>query len=286
MIYVYALLAAVAFGAGDFLGGLGARRSDWSRVALAAQIVGLIPLLCFALVVGGNVSAADAGWSIAAGMGSGLGVCLLYRALAAGQMGVVAPVTALCAIMLPSLVSLVTEHAPTRWAMAGIVTSVPALALISRESPDLHAIQGVASSGTKSFGIAMIAGIGIAALYICLKQTTPQAGLWPAVMARVVAAWLCCGYIAWFRRGKNSSRASSFPIRLALSAGMLDGIASAFLLVAIRNGNLATAATLTSLYPAATILLAWIFLKERMNTIQKIGLCLAAFSTAAIVHAQ
>jgi uncharacterized membrane protein len=284
MIYVYALLAALAFGAGDFLGGLGARRSDWSRVAPVAQTVGLVPLLCFAFAVGGSVSAADTGWSIAAGIGAGLGVCLLYRALAEGQMGVVAPVTALCAIMLPSLLSLATEHAPTRLAMAGIAMSVPALALISCESPDLRAFRGIASGGAKPLSIAVIAGMGIAALYICLKQTAPQAGLWPAVLARVVAASLCCGYVVLFRHGKNASGIPKFPMRLALSAGALDGIASAFLLAAIRNGNLATMATLTSLYPAATILLAWIFLKERMNTLQKAGLCLAAFSTVAIVH--
>lgn len=284
MSYFCALLAALTFGAGDFLGGLAARREHWARVTQIAQAAGLIPLILATIVFGGRISLFDAAWSATAGVGFGIGVCLLYRALAAGQMGVVAPITALCAIMLPSLFAVATGHAPTAMAMLGIAASLPALVMISLDSSSASPTPGDSSTGSKPIGIAIIAGIGIAVFYICLKQTSLEGGLWPALVARVVSTLLCSAYVGVLQHAGKPFGVQKASPRLALAAGVLDGIANAFLLSAVRTGDLPTVATLSSLYPATTIVLAWVFLKERMNKLQTLGLCLAAFAAAAIVQ--
>jgi uncharacterized membrane protein len=286
MTYLLALLAAAAFGAADFLGGMGARAGDWARVALIAQTVGLVPVVSLALTSAGGISADDVLWSAAAGIGSGIGVCLLYRALATGQMGVVAPVTALCAIVLPALVSVASGHSPAVIATLGIVASLPALLLISWDSPNVALNAPATYVRGSQIGVAIIAGIGFAALYVCLKQTTPEGGLWPAAIARGVSALLTIIYVTLFQRWQNSSRFPRHALHLALAAGVLDGIANVLLLTAVRSGNLAIVAALTSLYPAPTIILAWLLLRERMNKVQKFGLCLAAFAAAAMAQSQ
>ena len=285
MTYVFALTAAFAYGAGDFLGGIGARKGSWILIALIAQLAGVAPLLLVALYRGGDISAHDFVWSLGAGLGSGLGVSLLYRALAMGQMAVVAPITALCAIVLPCLASIALGHVPSAIALLGIAVAIPALLLISVETPAEGADVVTAPVRKDAIVIALIAGMGLAAVYICLKQTGPQSGLWPAFWSRATASGVVLLYLVangFWKGGLLLDRKAGL---LAAGAGILDGTANFLLLLAVQQGDLAAVATLTSLYPAATILLAALFLKERISGKQKIGLILAAFSASAIAGA-
>lgn len=284
MTHLYALLAAVAFGAGDFLGGLAARKEHWARITQIAQAAGLVPLVLVTVFLGGRISPPEIAWSSAAGVGFGIGVSLLYRALVAGQMGVVAPVTALCAIVLPSLFAVATGHVPTASTTLGIAASLPALAMISLDASSLRSVAVGRSGASKPIGIAIMAGIGLAAFYICLKQTSPESGSSPALVARIVSTAFCSACVGLFGNARRQSGLDRSSLHLALAAGVLDGIANAFLLAAFRMGDLPVVATLTSLYPAATIVLAWIVLKERTNRIQTIGLCLATFAAVAIAQ--
>lgn len=286
MSYVYALLSAAAFGAGDFLGGLAARAAHWARVALVAQAAAFVALVVMALAHGGEASSSDLAWGAVAGLGSGVGVSLLYRALAAGQMGMVAPITALCAIVLPAVFSAFTDRVPGVIAILGIVLSLPALALISGEF-GAAAPPGKGSPGRGRGGaiaIALAAGVGIAAVYVCLKQATPESGLWPVVVTRAVSTLLCAAYVAKTGPRPAQAHRDSRATLLSVGAGVVDGAANALFVLAIQGSDLAVVATLTSLYPAATIVLAWMVLGERLARVQRIGLCLAAIAVAAIAH--
>jgi uncharacterized membrane protein len=278
--YVFALLAALAYGGGDFLGGFGARKCAWPVVAMIAQAAGLVPLSLLAVTFGGDMAVRDFGWCLVAGFGAGVAVCLLYKSLADGKMSVIAPITALCAIVLPSLVAAMTGPLPSGLACAGIVAAGPALLLISHD-PTGPALSGISGS---SIGIAMLAGVGIAVEYIAFKHCSPAAQLWPALVSRMIAAGLCLTYTIANRRAVAFSTPASALV-IMLAAGVLDGSANALLLVALHHGELATVATLTSLYPAVTIILAGLLLHERTNRWQKLGLVLAGAATVVITQA-
>ena len=63
---------------------------------------------------------------------------------------------------------------------------------------------------------------------------------------------------------------------LAVACGVVDAVANVFLLLALRGGgDLAVVSALTALYPAGTVLLAALVLRERIATVQWIGLVLA-----------
>lgn len=281
MTYVLAILAAAAYGAGDFLGGIGARKGNWVAVALLAQVAGLAPLVPAVLLLGGRADVADLAWSIGAGVGSGIGVSMLYRALAAGRMAVVAPVTALCAIVIPVMAGIAMGSVPPPVALLGMATAIPALWLISRERRGTGPHRRPAVDAG-ALTIAVVAGAGLAAVYICLKQTGPESGFWPVLWARTASAALVLAYIAALHPLADALDLKGISTRLAVGAGLLDGSANLLLLLALQEGSLAAVATLASLYPAATILLAGLFLKERVSGRQSVGLALSALAAAAI----
>ncbi|MDT0510188.1 EamA family transporter [Novosphingobium sp. MMS21-SN21R] len=279
MAWIFGLLAALAFGGGDFLGGLSARRTTWGQVALMSQLSGLLPLTAMAFVQGGSVDQHAFGWSLGAGVGEAAGICLLYKALAEGQMAVVAPVTALLAIALPVLVTMATGPMPGLLALAGIAAAVPALILISRE-PSARELGPIVS---KSLLGAVAAGFGVAMFMICLSQAA-SGGVMPALIARGTCAGTTAAVLAASGAFAGQGRLRGWTLVGTFMAGVWDATATICLLAAMRLGSLANAATLASLYPAVTIILAAIVLRERLSPSQHCGLAMAGLAVMAITQ--
>jgi drug/metabolite transporter (DMT)-like permease len=133
MAAILALSAAVAYGVGDFLGGVAARRVPPTAVVLWSHIVGLGMLVTLAPLVGGEVTPRALAVGAGAGVLGGAGVALFYRGLAVGAMSVVAPVAALLSAAVPVVVGLATGERPSTAALAGIALALGAVVLISRE---------------------------------------------------------------------------------------------------------------------------------------------------------
>src|SRR6266850_5607587 len=113
MAYLLALGSALLYGAGDFTGGLASRRAGTIPVVFLSQLSGLLALaLLLPMLPAASPSRADLLWGAAAGLTGGIGVALLYRALAIGIMAVVAPTTAVCAVAIPVLVSVLLGERP------------------------------------------------------------------------------------------------------------------------------------------------------------------------------
>src|SRR6185503_11095629 len=107
MFIVLALLSAVCYGAADFLGGVTAKRASTLAVVVVSQLAGLLILLAICpLLPAADPTRTDFLWGALAGVSGGGGVALLYRALAIGVMAVVAPTTAVCAVVIPVFVSV------------------------------------------------------------------------------------------------------------------------------------------------------------------------------------
>ncbi len=273
MAVLFALLAAAAYGVSDFVGGLASRRIPAITVLLASYPIGAVLMAAMLPLYGGPISAATLAWSVAGG-GAGLaGVALLYTALGQAPMNVISPVTAVMSAMVPVFGGVLQGERPHALAWLGIALGLVAVVLISRQPAD----QPHGRVGWRPLVMAVLAGVGFGAYFICLARTDPDSGLWPVVLSRLVSAALVLPLAA---AGAGFVRLPRPALGLATVAGVLDAAANLAFLLASRHGLLSLSGVITALYPAGTVLLAVLILKERTGGIQRIGLGVA---TAAVV---
>ncbi|MBC5799426.1 MAG: DMT family transporter [Candidatus Eremiobacteraeota bacterium] len=268
-----ALAAALVYGAADFFGGLASRRTPAAAVVVLSQIAGIAVLALAWLALPGHFYASDIMFGVLAGVAGGVAIAALYAALAVGRMGVVSPITAVVGASVPVIVGLSSGERPTVAAMAGLAAALVAVTLVS------------AGAGLRRFsfaergvGLALLSGLGIGALYVFLARGHPDAGLARLAVTRIVSMALLSSYVLMRR---ESLRPAPDSVRLILLAGALDMSANILYVIATRFGLLAIVAVITSLYPASTVFLARIVLRERLTATQWIGVVFAAWRRRA-----
>jgi drug/metabolite transporter (DMT)-like permease len=275
---VLALLAATLYGSADFLGGLASRRSSVLPVMIFSQLAGLVTLLLvLPLVPAAAATHSDFAWGAVAGVALGIGLMLLYQGLASGKMSVVAPVTAVLAVVVSAAVGAVLGDRLSVSAFAGVALALAAIILISQNGAAGRSTEP--RSNTRGLITALSAGVFIGVFFVALKQSSSASGLLPLLSARLAAIFVLAAIAlsrwAPLRVGRDA-------VWLILLGGALDMFANVLYLLAARRGMLIVAATLTSLYPASTILLARLILGERLQGIQIAGLSCAAFGVVLI----
>jgi drug/metabolite transporter (DMT)-like permease len=284
MAYLLAIGSAVLYGAADFTGGLTTRRAGTIPVVLISQGAGLVLLaLMLPLLPQSSASAADLLWGAAAGLSGGVGVALLYRALATGVMAVVAPTTAVCAVAIPVVVSMLLGERPLPLALAGIALGIVSIVLVSQhQAPaQLDPQQGITRTRHTGIGMALASGVAIGFFFLTLAQTGSEAGMWPLLISRLVSVALF-GTVAI--AGGHSIRLPVRTLGLAIVCGAVDMLANALYLLAAREAPLSLVVTLSSLYPASTVVLARIVLGERLNQRQLTGVACALAAVVLIVR--
>jgi len=269
-----ALAAALVYGAADFLGGLASRRTPAAAVVILSQIAGIVVLALAWLVLPGHFYASDILFGVLAGAAGGIAIAALYAALAVGRMGVVSPITAVIGASVPVIVGLSTGERPTATALAGLMAALIAVTLVSAGG-DLRRF----SFAERGVGLALLSGLGIGALYVFLARGHSDAGLARLAVARSVSVVFLGAYVLARR---ESLRPAPGSLRLILLAGAFDMSANVLYVLATRYGLLAIVAVITSLYPASTVFLARIVLRERLTRVQWIGLAFAAGGVALI----
>ena len=270
---LFALLAAAAYGVSDFVGGLASRRIPAISVLLVSYPVGALLMAAMLPLYGGPVSTGTLAWSVAGGAAGLAGVALLYTALGQAPMNVISPVTAVMSALVPVLAGVLQGERPHLLAWLGIILGLLAVVLISLQPAD-HPHGPV---GWRPLAMAVLAGVGFGAYFICLARSDHDSGIWPVVLSRLVSAVLVLPLAA---AGAGFVRIPRPMLGLAAVAGVLDAGANLGFLLASRHGLLSLSAVITALYPAGTVLLAVLVLKETTGRIQRIGLGVA---TAAVV---
>jgi len=280
-VFVALALASAAFyGAADFLGGLASKRADSVVVTFVAQAAGLVLLaLLLPVLPSSSPVRSDYVWGVAAGVAGSAGVALLYRALAIGTMSIVAPITAVCAAAVPVLVALALGEQPGILAGMGIVLTAVAITLLSQGQSSATPARGQRWA-TTSIGMALISGVAVGLFFLCLAQTSDDAGMWPLIVGRSVSVPLF-GLMA--ARKPQSVRLELRVATTAAGCGTVDMLANALYLIATRYGPLSLVATLASLYPASTVLLARLTLGERLSGSQALGVVCALVAVVLIV---
>jgi drug/metabolite transporter (DMT)-like permease len=283
MFVVFALLSAACYGAADFLGGVTAKRASTLAVVFVSQLAGLLILLAILpLLPPAAPARTDFLWGALAGVSGGGGVALLYRALALGVMSVVAPTTAVCAVIIPVLVSVALGERLAATTFGGIALAIIAIVLVS-QSGAVEADSGSEADQrrTKAFVLAVLSGVVIGFFFVALAQTSSRAGLWPLVAARAASVSLFA-MMAFF--AARSLRIPNAILITVVAGGALDMLANLLYLVASRSGPLSVVVTLASLYPASTVLLARLILHERLSARQWVGVACALVAVAVIVQ--
>ena len=278
MPVVLAIFGALSYGAGDFLGGIATKRIRESLGVVAVSSgVGVVIVFLLLPFTSGEATVADMAWGAAAGVAGGIGVTVFYRALAAGVMSIVAPVTAVTSAVIPVAAGLAFGERPGAVALAGVGLAIVAVALLSHETAG--AKERAHASLRAVLPAALLAGVGFGAFFILLDRTGDGAGLWPLLASRSTTLLLTAGI------GVAAHRSLAIPVgsrAAVLGTGVLDMAANVLFLVATREGLLALVAVVVSLYPASTIALAQLVLGERFERHQLVGVAAAAVAVALI----
>ncbi len=272
MVVVLSLVAAVAYGLSDFVGGLVSRRTSAWAVAFTGNAAAFAGAVVLALLVDGSPTRTDLLWGALAGVGTGAGGAFLYRGLAAGRMGVVAPISAVGAALLPVCVGVATGERPALLVWLGIAAAVPGIWLVSREP---------GGSGDLAAGIldGVLAGLGFGLLFAAMGQVPEEAGFAPLALSQAVAM-VCVALTAAALGGRwlPHERSQAWGV----VAGLLATAAVVAFLLATQTGLLTVASVVTSLYPAITIALAAAVLRERIHASQGIGLLLCGVAVGLV----
>jgi drug/metabolite transporter (DMT)-like permease len=265
----YSLAAVLAWGTSDFLGGYASRRAN---VFVFTAIVNVGGLLLMAALLGAThpapPSVRSALWVLAGGISGGASLAIFYRALSSGRMGLAAPVAAVLSAAIPTLFSMITEGLPGPIRSLGFVLAVVGLWLITR-SEDGSTPEGIE--------LAILAGLGFAGFYLCIRQGGDASVIWIASLTRfggLLATAVIVLALRTFGKIKLRDLAATV-VPWAVAAGCIDSLGTILFVRASQSGRLDEAVVLSSLYPAITVLLARLFLKEHFTPWKLAGIVAA-----------
>jgi drug/metabolite transporter (DMT)-like permease len=271
---LFGLSSALAWGAADFCGGLASRKAKAYQAVLFGEAAGLVLLLVAALFFGEPPLSWSA-WlmcTIAGAMGV-LGLLLFFQSLTKGQMTIAAPVSALTATILPVIVGSLLEKFPGGLTFAGFVLALVSIWFISQ--PD---------GGPKSLrvrladlALPLIAGATFGVYLVLIEQGSQDHLLWPLIASRTAGTLTMLLYTLIGRK-QFLPQGKAWPF--IFLNGLLDITGNGLYILAGQAGRMDVAAVLASLYPASTVLLASLFLHERLSRLQLAGILTAL---AAIV---
>jgi drug/metabolite transporter (DMT)-like permease len=247
------------------------------RVVLVSYPVAMVLLGVSAAIVGGPVSHGAVVWGLLGGISQALGVLWLYAALGAGPISVVSPLAAMLTAAVPVGIGVVLGERPATMAAIGIVVAMVAVVLISRRGTDKHDTSHRFTPAVAWLTVG--SGVAFGLNFALIHQAPVDSRLWPLLFSRMAATALVVAVAAVSR---NLRLPSGLPLRLALTAALLETCANVAMLLALHASLLSLASVLISLYPAATVVLAVAVLRERLTRWQAVGMVLAAVSVAMI----
>jgi uncharacterized membrane protein len=271
--FVYGLCAAITWGAGDFSGGFATRRSNVLLVVLWSQLIGAAALLVLAVEMAADMpQLVHLFYGGVAGIFGVFGLAALYRGLALGRMGIVAPISAMTAAVIPIAIAAYSEGLPSSLQLMGFGLALLAIWALSHS-------RGTTKILSHELVHAVASGLGFGMFFVLIDQVSSQAILWPLVAARGTS--ITCLLLLVLTRGEFHVPEKN-QLGLMALVGLFDAAGNTFFALATRMGRLDISVVLSSLYPAATVVLAWLILKERLTSTQWTGLAITAVSLALI----
>ncbi len=288
MSFILAVLSAGLYGIADFAGGFATRRDSVFPVIGLSQITGaLLALAAVPLLGGGSPSVSDLLLGGGAGIFGSMGLFFLYKGLAETSAAVVSPTSAIVGALVPVSMGLVLGEVPSLPVCVGCAVCLPAIVLLTweRRDPDAGPGETTAGEGARSAAgvtvrsharralfLGILSGIGFGIFFVFVSRTNADAGIWPLISARAASVAVILA-IAGIRRERIILPPSRIP--LVILTGLFDMGANIAFLLAVRSGMLILVSVVTGLYPAPTVLLARVILKQRMGVLRIVGFAFA-----------
>ena len=275
MTALLALSAALIIGAVDFGGGLASRQVSPVRVTAWIYVAGFAVLLVLVWFVDAPlVTTTDSVAGVVIGTSGALSFVVFYFALTLGPISLLAPLTAIIGVIVPTIVGLTRGESLGPVQIGGIALALIAMALVAQD----RASAGAEASATwAGIVLATIAGLGFSVFFLALAETSVEAGLWPLVIGRSVAVPMLI-VLAFAVTGGLAIPAGA--VRKIVAASGAAGVVSSILILwAYQRGPISLVAALGAFYPFSTVALARIVLDERLRRVQWIGV---AFALAAM----
>jgi drug/metabolite transporter (DMT)-like permease len=280
---VIGLVSALVFGSADFLGGLASRRMSAVLTTAIVALAGFVVLLLGLPLFGGTWSVQAVLLGAASGIAGAIAIGLLYACLAVGPMSILSPLTAVVSAIVPLVFGLVGGERLGTIGYLALGLAVVAIVMVGFV-PEKGAVRPTVRAVLMAVG----SGAAIGTFLIIIDAAPDDSGLIPLVVNRVVNAAIMFTIVAIMvivARRRSSGPAHGVwrdGLRLAIACGVLDAIANVGLLIGVRTGDLSVMAVLVALYPAGTIILAAVVLRERIAPVQYAGLVLAIVAGAML----
>ena len=317
LIVLLALAAALLYGVADFMGGVAARRIPVVIASTINYAVATLVLIVAVLAVGGVWSTTAIVGGVVAGVLAAVAFLTFYAALAAGPISLMTPLIALLSSAVPVVVALVLGDRLQPIAWIAIAVAIVGSMLIGIERRD-----GARAVKRRTLVFAVISGLGFGFATVALDSAPADAGMVPVFLDTTVGFVLLVALVGLARitpalqrvvgvldahvptdlvphlaaaQAPGAARLAPDGIEaveavearrrarvLAAGAGLLIGGANVLLMIALHAGSVAVVAVLVNLYPVATVLLAWIVLRERVNAVQGTGIVLAVAASVML----
>lgn len=299
---LFGLSGALVYGAADFIGGIASKRISAMRVTALGAVSGLAILWLMFPFLGGRWSLEALALGAITGVTGAAAIALLYACLAIGPMSILSPLTAVISAIVPLTAGLIRGERLETFGYVAIWMALVAVVLVGFV-PDRRAVR----PSVKALLMAIGAGVLIGVFLIVIDMTPEDSGLVPLIANRTTSATILFTTLGVFallaarRRSRSAALVASGArpaigdpappslwrpgLALGLASGVADATANVLILLGLREGELSIMAVLTAMYPAGTIILAAIVLKERITPTQLVGLVLAITAAALLALA-
>ena len=265
-----ALGSSVAWGTSDFLAGTRTRRMGVLSVLVLSQATsaGIVVVLTAATVAPAPAME-HLLFAALAGLTDGLMLFCLYRAMAVGNMSLVAPLAG-CGAIVPLAATLAGGDALTLLQLSGVVVALCGTVIAARETAPGPAATALIAGAGLALAASLFDGVSI----LAMDAAVDGGATWAVLVDRLAALALLAGAAA---HGRATVRGSRRDVRAVVAIGVLDVIAQLLFAVALTRGHVGVVAALGTLYPVTTVLLAGTLLREYPDRIQRVGVgaCLA-----------
>ena len=267
-----ALGASATWGLADFFGPLKGRSLGPLRVLVWAQLGGLTAIALIVAIRGDGPADDAALLAVPAAVSGTLGLYAYYQGMRVGAMSIVAPIAGVSAIV-PVAVGLASGDRPSPWQGAGIACALTGVFLASREPgrTERRLAAGV--------GLALFAALGFGCYFPPMHAAGEADFWWAALLFRITSTSVILT-AALIRRPPLVVRGFDLPLIMLVGVGDMTG--NLLFAAASAQGLVSIVSVLASLYPIVTVLLARMFLSERVARSQEVGVLVTLTGVALI----
>lgn len=275
-------LAALCLGTLDFAAGKVSRSIGSIRVGAAVTLFGLVlitlSLMAFSEVP--NLARGDIYWPLIAGVGIALATLWLFAAIASGPVSLAVPV----AMSYPATIvvlSAIAGHTPTPLQFLFIAIALAGAFLVAWAEPEAPAADDEAPRRRRrTVTFALLAHVTLIIAILSGQKSALLFDELQSVWISRLAGSAVVLPLLLIKPEPLRPQARYLPVLFLM--GLLDVVATTLLFAAGKTAQPELATVCGTASGAITVVLAWIFLREKIVYLRWLGIAATFFGIAAL----